>query len=106
MTSAPTEKGAALSRKASRSETTAVSPAAPGLTDNHDAVADTSQEFKADRRFWLALTPILVMAAMVSLDGTAITVALPVRELIFYLPSALLSKVQPTAFLSVPSRYC
>lgn len=45
--------------------------------------AEPNTEFKPDRRFWLALAPILVLAAMVSLDGTAVTVALPVSASIY-----------------------
>lgn len=36
-------------------------------------------EFKPGRSFWLALVPIMVIAFMVSLDGTSVSVALPVR---------------------------
>ncbi|CAG9990396.1 unnamed protein product [Clonostachys byssicola] len=46
--------------------------------DGGAEAADPNAEFKPDRRFWLALAPILVLAAMVSLDGTAVTVALPI----------------------------
>ena len=41
-------------------------------------------DFKADKKFWLALLPILILAAMVSLDGTAVTVALPVSSLDYF----------------------
>jgi hypothetical protein len=44
-------------------------------------VENEPADFKADKRFWLALLPILILAAMVSLDGTAVTVALPVSSL-------------------------
>ncbi|KAL6857744.1 hypothetical protein ACO1O0_005186 [Amphichorda felina] len=46
----------------------------PAISPGDDA---HEPEWKADKRFWLALAPILVLAAMVSLDGTAVTVALP-----------------------------
>lgn len=51
--------------------------------DGGAEAAEPSAEFKPDRRFWLALAPILVLAAMVSLDGTAVTVALPVSASIY-----------------------
>lgn len=35
-------------------------------------------EFKPDTRFWLAFAPITVLALMVSLDGTSVSVALPI----------------------------
>ena len=48
--------------------------------DASTAVDSEPVEFKADKKFWLALVPVLILAAMVSLDGTAVTVALPVSR--------------------------
>ncbi|KAF2137939.1 uncharacterized protein K452DRAFT_235249 [Aplosporella prunicola CBS 121167] len=39
-------------------------------TDGHD--------FKPGRHFWLALAPVALLAMMVSLDGTSVSVALPI----------------------------
>lgn len=36
------------------------------------------QDFKPGAKFWLALTPLLVVACMASLDSTSVSVALPV----------------------------
>lgn len=38
------------------------------------------EEFKTGTKFWLALTPLLVIACMVSLDSTSVSVALPVSD--------------------------
>lgn len=60
----------------------ATSPESTLAVSSSDEVSnDDTPEFKADRKFWLALTPILVLAAMVSLDGTSVTVALPVSAM-------------------------
>ncbi|EOD43394.1 putative mfs multidrug transporter protein [Neofusicoccum parvum UCRNP2] len=40
--------------------------------------ATEEQEFKPGLHFWLALAPIAVLAMMVSLDGTSVSVALPI----------------------------
>jgi hypothetical protein len=37
-----------------------------------------NQEFRPDANFWKAMMPLLVLAMMVSLDGTSVSVALPV----------------------------
>lgn len=36
------------------------------------------EEWKPTLQFWLALAPLTVLAMMVSLDGTSVSVALPV----------------------------
>ncbi|KAI0118386.1 major facilitator superfamily domain-containing protein [Nemania sp. FL0031] len=45
--------------------------------DSSPAISE-DQTFKPGASFWLALTPILVLALMVSLDGTSVSVALPI----------------------------
>ncbi|KAI8948585.1 major facilitator superfamily domain-containing protein [Xylaria longipes] len=42
-----------------------------------EAAWPEEKEFKPGRSFWLALVPIMVLAFMVSLDGTSVSVALP-----------------------------
>ncbi|KAH8725917.1 putative MFS transporter [Phaeosphaeriaceae sp. PMI808] len=46
----------------------------------HDSETSTpsEQEFKPGLQFWLAFAPVVVLALMVSLDGTSVSVALPI----------------------------
>lgn len=53
-------------------------------------------EFTPGPRFWLALAPILILALMVSLDGTSVSVALPVSRWI--LLARLLCRLLTLAF--------
>ncbi|KAK3681226.1 MFS multidrug transporter [Podospora appendiculata] len=49
--------------------------------DHVPVVADGANEvtdWKPDRNFWLALSPLTLLALMVSLDGTSVSVALPI----------------------------
>jgi hypothetical protein len=44
-----------------------------------------SEKFKPDVHFWLAFSPLTVLVVMVALDGTSLSVALPVRPRPLYL---------------------
>jgi hypothetical protein len=59
--------------------------AKPNVTvpeQNSEASVPPEQEFKPTLQFWLAFIPIAVLAMMVSLDGTSVSVALPVSCMI------------------------
>ncbi|KAI0188074.1 major facilitator superfamily domain-containing protein [Astrocystis sublimbata] len=53
---------------------TGANPAEPV---NQSCEASEDESFRPGRRFWLTLMPILILALMVSLDGTSVSVALP-----------------------------
>ena len=56
-------------------------PSNPGtaIAEQHvGASTPPEQEFKPGLHFWLAFAPIAVLAMMASLDGTSVSVALPV----------------------------
>lgn len=48
------------------------------------------EEWKPTLQFWLALAPLTVLAMMVSLDGTSVSVALPVWLLVLLLTDGTL----------------
>jgi hypothetical protein len=71
-------------------------------------VTGREEAFKPDRHFWLALSPLTVLALMTSLDATSVSVALPVSshgaarepchdELCFFPPSALCLRVRQSS---------
>lgn len=53
----------------------------------------SEQEFKPSLQFWLAFAPIAVLAMMVSLDGTSVSVALPVNDLSLPISAVLIPNV-------------
>lgn len=58
-------------------------------------VGTEGEVFKPTARFWLAFSPLTVLVVMVALDGTCLSVALPVsplgRELLLHLKGSLTS---------------
>ena len=70
----------ALTSQTSAATAAVPTPETPRASEASDipSTGDEAPAFKADRKFLSALTPILVLAARVSLDGTSGAVALPV----------------------------
>ncbi|KAH7010926.1 major facilitator superfamily protein [Macrophomina phaseolina] len=66
------------SNMGSESEPESNRPTAQHVALPEQHAAQGEHEFKPGLRFWLALAPIAVLAMMVSLDGTSVSVALPI----------------------------
>jgi hypothetical protein len=52
----------------------------PGQNGGSDLDDDTAITFNPGARFYLAFSSLVVLAMMVSLDGTSVSVALPVSR--------------------------
>lgn len=52
---------------------------------------DDGTNFHPGARFYLAFSSLAVLAMMVSLDGTSVSVALPVRQMLLGLPLPVLT---------------
>ena len=55
-----------------------------------EVLTPSEQEFKPSLQFWLAFAPMAVLAMMVSLDGTSVSVALPVNDLSLSISAVLI----------------
>lgn len=65
-------------------------------TPNTGIEESKEEEWKPTLQFWLALAPLTVLAMMVSLDGTSVSVALPVWLFALFAYSTLLITVLET----------